>query len=107
MQLQPHVGLVLSEDLDAVDVAEVGQQGHQVGAGVDDVADAVTGPHQQRHVRLLLALLGGSQRWDGEGLRFKEDEEVQDTGGWGAAGNESLSPAAPTGTPCRRRAATR
>lgn len=86
MQLQPHVGLVLSEDLDAVDMAEVGQQGHQVGAGVDDVADAVTGPHQQRHVRLLLALLGrrmggerGRQRWDGEGLRFKEVEEVQDT----------------------------
>lgn len=77
MQLQPHVGLVLSEDLDAVDVAEVGQQGHQVGAGVDDVADAVTGPHQQRHVRLLLALLG--RRMGGEGLRFKEDKEVQDT----------------------------
>lgn len=61
MQLQSHVGLILGEDLDAVDVAEVGQQGHQVGAGVDDVADAVTGPHQQRHVCLFLTLLHGVQ----------------------------------------------
>lgn len=45
MQLQSHVGLILGEDLNAVDMTEVGQQGHQVGAGVDDVTDAVTGPH--------------------------------------------------------------
>lgn len=57
MQLQPDVGVVLGEDLDAVDVAEVGQQGHQVGPGVDDVTDAVTRAHQQRHVRLFLPLL--------------------------------------------------
>lgn len=28
MQLQSDVGLILSEDLNAVDMAEVGQQGH-------------------------------------------------------------------------------
>lgn len=28
VQLQPDVDLILSEDLDAVDMAEVGQQGH-------------------------------------------------------------------------------
>lgn len=57
VQLQPDVGLVLGEDLDAVDVAEVGQEGHQVGPGVDDVTDAVTGAHEQRHLGLLLPLL--------------------------------------------------
>lgn len=28
MQLKPDIGLVLREDLNAVDVAEIGQQGH-------------------------------------------------------------------------------
>lgn len=45
MQLQSDVGVILGEDLDAVDVAEVSQQGHQVGPGVDDVTDAVTWAH--------------------------------------------------------------
>lgn len=45
MQLQSHIGLILSEDLDAVNVAKVGQQGHQVGPGVDDVTDAITWAH--------------------------------------------------------------
>ena len=45
MQLQADVDIVLGEDLDAVDVAEVGQQGHEVGAGVDDMADAVSWAH--------------------------------------------------------------
>lgn len=57
MQLQPDIGLILSEDLDAVDVAEVGQQRHQVGAGVDNVTDAVTRADQQRHLCLFLPLL--------------------------------------------------
>lgn len=57
MQLQPDVGLVLGEYLNAVDVAEVGQQGHQVGPGVDDMADAITGAHEQNHIRLFLPLL--------------------------------------------------
>lgn len=78
MQLQPHVGLVLGEDLDAVDVAEIGQQGDQVGAWVDDVADSIAGPHQQRHVRLLLALLGaaGQQERKGHSSRDREDTRV-------------------------------
>lgn len=45
MELQSDVGLVLSEDFDAVDMAEVSQQGHQVGPGVDDMTDAVTWAH--------------------------------------------------------------
>lgn len=57
MELKPDIGLVLCEDLNAVDVAEIGQQGHQVCSGVDDVTDAVTWPHQQHHVRLFLTLL--------------------------------------------------
>lgn len=57
MQLQSDVGLILSEDLDAVDMAEVGQKSHQVGAGIDDVADAVTRADQQRHLCLFLTLL--------------------------------------------------
>lgn len=82
MQLQPYIGLVLGEDLDAVDVAEVGQQGHQVGAGVDDVADSIAGPHQQRHVRLLLALLedGGWREKNGHGSRDKIDVQVAEAG---------------------------
>lgn len=63
MQLQPDVGLVLREDLNAVDVAEIGQQGHQVGPGVDDMADAVTGAHQQSHIRLFLPLLHCVGAW--------------------------------------------
>lgn len=45
MQLQSHIGLILSEDLNAVDMAEVGQKGHQVGPGVDDMTDAITWTH--------------------------------------------------------------
>lgn len=45
VQLEPDVGFVLGEDLNAVDMAEVGQQGHQVGAGVDDVANSIARPH--------------------------------------------------------------
>lgn len=57
MQLQPDVGLVLSDDLNAVHVAEVGQQGHEVGPCVDHMTDAVAGAHQQRHICLFLPLL--------------------------------------------------
>lgn len=80
VQLQPHVGLVLGEDLNTVDVAEVGQQGHQVGAGVDDVADSIAGPHQQRHVSLLFPLLGGMERQKGHISRNKEDVQVAEAG---------------------------
>lgn len=66
MQLQSHVGVILGEDLDAVDVAEVGQQGHEVGAGVDDVTDAVARAHQQRHLRLFLTLLRSVQAYSSE-----------------------------------------
>lgn len=57
VQLEPDVGLVLCEDLDAVDVAEISQQGHQVRSGVDYVTDAVTWPNQQRHIGVFLPLL--------------------------------------------------
>lgn len=45
MQLQSDIGLILSENLDAVHMAEVGQKGHQVGPGVDDMTDAITWAH--------------------------------------------------------------
>lgn len=57
VKLHSHVPFVLREHFDSVDVAEVGQQRHQVGFGVDDVTDAVTRPHQQRHLRVFLSLL--------------------------------------------------
>lgn len=57
VKLQPDSGFVLGEDLDAVDMAEVCQQGHQVGPGVDDVTDSKTRTHQQHHLSLFLTLL--------------------------------------------------
>lgn len=42
MQLQSHIGLIFSEDLDAVDMTEISQQGHKVGPSVDNMTDAVT-----------------------------------------------------------------
>ncbi len=45
MQLQPHVGLIFSENLDAVDMTEISQQGHEVGPSVDDMTDAVSWTH--------------------------------------------------------------
>lgn len=57
MKLHSHVSFVLRVHFDAVDVAEVGQQRHQVGFGVDDVTDAVARPDQQSHLCAFLSLL--------------------------------------------------
>jgi hypothetical protein len=39
--------LVLPEQLDLADLAELGQHSGEVGFEVNDMADAVTGSHQQ------------------------------------------------------------
>ncbi len=57
VKLHSHVPFVLRVHFDAVDVAEVGQQRHQVGFGVDDVTDAVARPDQQSHLSVFLSLL--------------------------------------------------
>lgn len=57
MELHSYVPLVLRVHFDPVDVAEIGQQGHQVGLGVDHMTDAVPRPHEQRHLRVFLSLL--------------------------------------------------
>lgn len=45
VELQPDVGFIFREDLDAVDVAEIGQKGDEVGPCIDDVTDPVTWTH--------------------------------------------------------------
>ena len=67
VELHPDILLVLSVHLDAVDVAEVCQQCHQVGLGVDDVADAIPGPDQQGHFCVFLSLL----QWQSTGSHFR------------------------------------
>lgn len=57
VKLHPYVLLILRVHLDSVDMTEVGQQGHQIGFGVDHVTDAVSGADQQRHLRVFLSLL--------------------------------------------------
>lgn len=57
MQLHPHQAVLLGEHLDSVDMAEVGQESHQIGFGVYDVAYAVSGPNQESHFRALFRLL--------------------------------------------------
>lgn len=49
--------VVFCVHLNAVDMTEIGQKGHEVCLGVDYMAYTVFGPHQQRHLRVLLALL--------------------------------------------------
>lgn len=53
-----HAGhpLVLPEELDLADLAELRQHRGEVRLQVDDVADAVPGSHQQRGGWLLLVL---------------------------------------------------
>lgn len=57
VQLYPDIALVLRVHLNAMDVAEVGQQAHQVGPGVDDMTDAIAWPHQQGHFSVPFPLL--------------------------------------------------
>lgn len=45
MKFQPDVNLVLSKNLNAVNVAEVGQQGYKVGPGINYMTDSISRAH--------------------------------------------------------------
>lgn len=55
--LHPGHALVLPEQLDLADLAELGQHSGEVGFEVNNMADAMTGSHQESGGRLLLILV--------------------------------------------------
>lgn len=61
-RLHPGHPLVLPEQLDLADLAELGQHRGEVGLQVNDVADAVPGSHQQGGGWLLLILVAQTDR---------------------------------------------
>jgi len=69
-RLHPGHPMVLPEQLDLADLAELRQHCGEVGLQVDDVADAMPGSHQKRGGWLLLVLVAraqGERQTDGQG----------------------------------------
>lgn len=57
MEFHSDPAVIFCIHLNAVDMTEISKKCHQVCFGVNHVADAIFGSHQQSHFCVLLALL--------------------------------------------------